>query len=139
MKKPIAFLLALCLCMVLCACGAGNGVTTNVSKDSTADLEETGETHNTQYVGVWESGGHEYGDGVPYMIEFLNNGKALLHNNRGYDITQAPWLASGDWYLDGNRIIILFMTDGFTQARVFYIRDAETIELAGLDLVYSKR
>ena len=129
MKKVLLLLGIIALCIGLCAC--------NAELDR---LERMEETEHVQYVGIWESGGHNYEKAIPVTIELMENGKALLHYVRTYDITQAPWAVSGDWCVDGNRVLIFYTEDGCTQANIFFVEDQTTLKIAGsLGLKYTKR
>lgn len=97
MKKTIVLIIAMFIGIVLCACGAAT--------ETTGGLEKIDKNGHSRYVGVWESGGHNYEKAIPVTMELMENGKVLLHYVSTYDITQAPWAVSGDWSVDGNRIL----------------------------------
>ena len=119
MKRVVAVLL-LCLCGCFCSCGIA-------SEDSMP----------TEYVGVWKTKGDTYDKAFPTAFELLSNGKTLIHYNESYDITQAPWLYAGEWFVSDERIIVYYVEDGCTQANVFYIKENGNLFVPKVCLEYT--
>ena len=116
MKKTFLIVLSLCLLLALPACSSADE-----SAGCTCDTSNALSQEAQKYVGRWEP------ESNPALyVQFLGNGKVYFVYA---EVANIPYVAYGEWFVNGDTIVLTYMSEGTGRARLF--------QMDGQNLIYN--
>lgn len=116
MKRAFLIALSFILCLGLLACSS-----TDKATECTCCAGSSLAPEAQKYVGRWAP------ENSPSLyVQFLDSGKVYFVYA---EISNVPYIAYGEWFLEGDTIVLTYMSEGTNRARLF--------QMDGQSLIYN--